>query len=135
MLPWAFDGKLRRSADGILETALVGVEYYSQDQHGGRYGTVYRQYFSGTLATLTNANMDDVASSVLFDLSSTGYASVVMAYYSTNFAASDLYTSGIILNNTSSFLSPAFVSANGVKGGWGSVFDGKPYTGWVDYTK
>lgn len=35
---------LKRVDTGVYETAQIGVEYYSPDQHGGIYGTVYRQY-------------------------------------------------------------------------------------------
>ena len=33
-------------AGGHFETAVDSVEYYSPNQHGGIYGTIYRQYFT-----------------------------------------------------------------------------------------
>lgn len=36
--------KLVRSDNGVLETATAGVEYFSPNQHGSYFGTVYRQY-------------------------------------------------------------------------------------------
>lgn len=39
------------------ETYVVNTEYLSPEQHGGLYGTVYRQYFTGSLpASLTSGN-------------------------------------------------------------------------------
>lgn len=38
--------QLRRSSDGSYVTTAVSTEYYSPDQHGGIYGTVYRKYYS-----------------------------------------------------------------------------------------
>jgi hypothetical protein len=40
-----FAAKLWDVAGGHYETAIAGVEYYSPDQHGGYFGTVYRKYF------------------------------------------------------------------------------------------
>jgi hypothetical protein len=36
--------KLIRVSTGQLETASYGIEYYSPNQHGGVFGTVYRVY-------------------------------------------------------------------------------------------
>lgn len=36
--------KLKRVDTSIYETATAGVEYISPDQHGGYFGTIYRQY-------------------------------------------------------------------------------------------
>lgn len=36
--------KLLRSDNGVTETVTSEVEYISPDQHGGYFGTVYRQY-------------------------------------------------------------------------------------------
>jgi hypothetical protein len=44
--------KLRRSSDGAYETAQYSTEYYSPNQYGGIYGTVYRRYF--TLAGISD---------------------------------------------------------------------------------
>lgn len=44
-----FGNKLMNDSDGSFETAQVNVEYYSPNQHGGIYGTVYRQYFNSSL--------------------------------------------------------------------------------------
>lgn len=44
--------KLRRSSDGVYETAQYSTEYYSPNQYGGIYGTVYRKYF--TLAGISD---------------------------------------------------------------------------------
>ncbi len=42
---WAVvSDKLVRVDTGVLEVATAGVEYYSPDQHGSYFGTVYRQY-------------------------------------------------------------------------------------------
>lgn len=35
---------VRKTADDSWETAQTGVEYYSPEQHGGYFGTIYRQY-------------------------------------------------------------------------------------------
>ena len=39
---------LKRVDTDDWDTAQTGVVYYSPRQDGGRYGTVYRQYFAGT---------------------------------------------------------------------------------------
>ena len=52
-----FATKLWDVTGGHFETATTGVEYYSPNQHGGIYGTIYRQYFPTTLpASLTSGN-------------------------------------------------------------------------------
>ncbi len=38
------NNKLQRIDNGAYETAQVGVEYYSPNQHGGIYGIICRQY-------------------------------------------------------------------------------------------
>ena len=43
--------ELERADNGVFETAQTGVEYISPNQRGGIYGTVYIQFFSGTLGT------------------------------------------------------------------------------------
>ncbi len=49
--------KLKNYQDNCYEIAMVGNEYFSPKQHGGIYGTVYRQYFTTTLpADLTSGN-------------------------------------------------------------------------------
>lgn len=49
--------KLKCVLDNCYETAVVGTEYFSPKQHGGIYGTVYRQYFTTSLPTdLTSGN-------------------------------------------------------------------------------
>lgn len=44
-----FHCKLRRSSDLVFETSQTEVEYVSPEQHGGFFGTVYRQYHSQKL--------------------------------------------------------------------------------------
>lgn len=39
------NSKLKNASTNVWETAVAGTEYFSPDQHGGYFGTVYRQYF------------------------------------------------------------------------------------------
>lgn len=53
-----FNSEMVKVSDDSYETAQDDVEYYSPNQHGGIYGTVYRQYFTTTLpATLTSGKI------------------------------------------------------------------------------
>lgn len=37
--------KLKNNSTGIYEPVILETEYISPNQHGGVYGTIYRQYF------------------------------------------------------------------------------------------
>lgn len=51
------DSKIQKASTGVFETAVIDTEYISPNQHGGIYGTVYRQYFGTSLpASLTAGN-------------------------------------------------------------------------------
>lgn len=60
---------MKRSDTGAYELTQVDVEYYSPEQHGGIFGTVYRKYISGTVdggedqlvLTDTNSEKDHLA--------------------------------------------------------------------------
>lgn len=40
-------GKLKKVSDDTWATAAAGTVYYAPDQHGGYFGVIKRQYFSG----------------------------------------------------------------------------------------
>lgn len=55
--PHPNNDKLMRVSNGQYENTFEDIEYYSPNQHGGRYGTVYRMYFGSSLPSyLTSGN-------------------------------------------------------------------------------
>jgi hypothetical protein len=45
--------RLKNCQNNCYEDVVIDTEYYSPDQHGKLYGTVYRQYFSTKVDTDT----------------------------------------------------------------------------------
>ena len=112
---------------GHFETAVVNTEYYSPNQHGGIYGTIYRQYFN-TVLTSTNPRLD------------TGNNVTGMIDYSIQFK----YTGddrGLGHGNATAYGSSdnhIYVMLSGASGAGNLTFAPTGYTiqrGWVDYTK
>ena len=112
---------------GHFETAVVNTEYYSPNQHGGIYGTIYRQYFN-TVLTSTNPRLD------------TGNNVTGMIDYSIQFK----YTGddrGLGHGNATAYGSSdnhIYVMLGGASGAGNLVFAPTGYTiqrGWIDYTK
>ena len=102
--------------------AILNTEYLSPEQHGGIYGTVYRQYFNGSLpSSLTSGN----AVAMLIDYS-VRYATasnrgVARGWSSDGTSGVTILLSGISGNgNLSLSLTGTITTA---------------YTSWVDYTK
>lgn len=115
--------KLECVLDNCHETPVVGTEYYSPKQHGGTYGTIYRQYFTTSLpADLTSGdNVSRLIDYALFVHDSTDrYA---LRGWSDNGSASGQ----IKLLGTS--------GNNNLLLGLGGVFSGNIIDGWVEYTK
>jgi hypothetical protein len=116
-----FNAKMRRVSTGLFETAAVDTEMYSPEQHGGIYGTIYRQYFGATLpASLTSGSvvtkLVDYAINVL-----DGTTRHVVRDWSTN---GGVYT--------------AHIELSGASGGGNLTLILGTFTaqnGWVDYTK
>jgi hypothetical protein len=50
--------QLEIAATGVYATAVAGTAYISPEQHGGIYGTIYRQYFGVKTTTQTIATVD-----------------------------------------------------------------------------
>ncbi len=112
---------------GHFETAVVNTEYYSPNQCGGIYGTIYRQYFN-TVLTSTNPRLD------------TGNNVTGMIDYSIQFK----YTGddrGLGHGNATAYGSSdnhIYVMLGGASGAGNLVFAPTGYTiqrGWADYTK
>lgn len=116
-----FATKLWDVIGGHLETAIDNVEYYSPNQHGGRHGTIYRQYFGTSLpASLTGGNNV----SALID-------------YALKFTSGG--TSRLLVRGTGSWDADlASISLSGISG-FGNLtiatVDWLITDGWVDYTK
>ncbi len=122
-----FATKLWDVIGGHFETAVVNTEYYSPNQNGGIYGTIYRQYFN-TVLTSTNPRLD------------TGNNVTGMIDYSIQFK----YTGddrGLGHGNATAYGSSdnhIYVMLGGASGAGNLVFAPTGYTiqrGWIDYTK
>ncbi len=116
--------KLRRVSNGLFETAQVDTEYYSPDQHGGIYGTIYRQYFGTSLpASLTSGSIVSklIDSAVYVDDGSN-------RFQITGWASDGTNTSCIGFSGMSGNGNLYFYEA-------GAAFGGNIAGGWVDYTK
>lgn len=109
---------LERVDTGVWELAQTGVQYFAPDQHGGLYGKVIRQYFTGTVtATYTTLSTSIVYSKIL----SSG---------------------GWVDDSASGFLRPFGTTGTTFAYGRDSVTDiafssdqtGDTYYVWVDYT-
>ena len=125
-------GKLEKVSDNSFEVAQTGTEYYSPDQHGGTYGTVYRQYFSGTSATLSLSAWPSTTTTELFTV--TGAVELIGVEIAFNTGTSR-HVAGYNVSGTSWINQPFLGGTNALKVNYGSTFDAKAYTGWVDYTK
>ena len=122
-----FATELWNVVGGNWETAAVSTEYYSPNQCGGIYGTIYRQYFT-TALTSTNPRLD------------TGSRVTKMVDYvlHTKYTTADR---GVGHGNMTAFGSSdnhAYLMLSGASGGGNLSFGLTGYsiiTGWVDYTK
>lgn len=126
------DAKLERTDNGVIETAQTGVEYISPQQHGGIYGTVYRQYYSGTTGTLGNAAFP-ATSGYLID-GTTAMLKVIESYFAVEYATDKYYLEGFVFNSTL-WLGRVWEGGSGPTINYGSGLDAKPYIAWIDYTK
>jgi hypothetical protein len=127
---------MQRADTGAYETAQTGVEYIAPDafQHGGIYGTVYRQYFSGTTGTLSNATYPGPASETavtITDIANLRGGQLIV----TNAGGADIQ-GGVPLTATTWVNPPWLDATTNIKINWGLDLDtGKAYSGWIDYTK
>ncbi len=120
VLAHSYDSKLRQVSSGNFETAVVDTEYYSPNQHGGIYGTTYRQYFTTTLpSSLTSGN--NVSKLVEYYISYHDGSNRLVARSYTAFLLAWVQ---IVLSGTSGNNNLTLSVS-----GW-TVIDG-----WVDYTK
>ena len=111
-------------AGANFERADPLIEYISPNQQGGRYGTVYRQYWSGSLS-----DNDVIVSSI-----ATRIVDGYINKYSSG--SSKRYPGGISDMESSSW--HARYGLNGTSGSGNIFIDLAGYTtldGWVDYTK
>ena len=109
---------------GNFEIADPLIEYISPNQQGGRYGTVYRYYWSGSLS-----DNDVIVSSI-----ATRIVDGYINKYSSG--SSKRYPGGISDMESSSW--HARYGLNGTSGSGNIFIDLAGYTtldGWVDYTK
>ncbi|KKL71922.1 hypothetical protein LCGC14_2090060 [marine sediment metagenome] len=114
-------------AGGNWETAVINTEYYSPNQCGGIYGTIYRQYFN-TVLTSTNPRLD------------TGSIVTKMVDYvlHTKYTGTDR---GVGHGNMTAYgtsTDHAYLMLSGASGGGNLSLSLTGYTvitGWVDYTK
>ena len=112
---------------GNWEIAEVNTEYYSPNQNGGIYGTIYRQYFN-TVLTSTNPRLD------------TGSRVIKMVDYvlHTKYTGNDR---GVGHGNMTAYgtsTDHAYLMLSGASGGGNLSLSLTGYTvitGWVDYTK
>ncbi len=109
------------------ETAAINTEYYSPNQCGGIYGTIYRQYFT-TALTSTNPRLD-----------SGGIVTKMVDYvFHTKYTGNDR---GVGHGNMTAYGSSdnhAYLMLSGASGGGNLSFALDGYsiiTGWVDYTR
>ena len=114
-------------AGSNFETAVVNTEYYSSNQHGGIYGTIYRQYFN-TVLTSTNPRLD----------TGSRVTKMVDFVLHTKYTGNDR---GVAHGNMTAYGSSddhAYIMLSGASGGGNLSFSLTGYsiiTGWVDYTK
>ncbi|KKN79170.1 hypothetical protein LCGC14_0341870 [marine sediment metagenome] len=114
-------------AGSNFETAVVNTEYYSSNQHGGIYGTIYRQYFN-TVLTSTNPRLD----------TGSRVTKMVDFVLHTKYTGNDR---GLAHGNMTAYGSSddhAYIMLSGASGGGNLSFSLTGYsiiTGWVDYTK
>lgn len=123
----AYAGQLMRVNDSVFETAVTGTEYFSSNQNGGIYGTIYRQYFTTTLTT-TNPRLD------------TGNSVTGLIDYAIQFTyGAD--PRGLAHGNAAQFGSGSnrmYIQLSGASGGGNLSIDNLSYTayaGWIDYTR
>ena len=114
-------------AGGNWETAIINTEYYSPNQCGGIYGTIYRQYFT-TALTSTNPRLDNggIVTKMVDYVLHTQYTSSARGVGHGNMTA---YGSSD---------NHAYLMLSGISGGGDLSFALDGYsvlTGWVDYTR
>ena len=112
---------------GHWETAVINTEYYSPNQCGGIYGTIYRQYFT-TALTSTNPRLDtgSIVTKMVDYVLHTQYTTSARGVGHGNMTAF-----GVSDNH-------AYLMLSGTSGGGDLSFSLTGYTvitGWVDYTK
>ncbi len=122
-----FATKLWDVTGGHFETATTGVEYYSPNQNGGIYGTIYRQYFPAVL-TGTNPRLD--TGSIV--------TKIVDYVFHSKYTGTDR---GLGHGNMTAYGSSdnhAYLMLSGASGGGNLSLALTGYTlltGWVDYTR
>lgn len=115
--------KLQCVLDNDWETPVIGMEYYSAQQNGGIYGTIYRQYFTTSLpADLTSG--DNVSRIVDFMVVGNDGTD---RYITRGFLGDGTDALGIRLDGTSGNSNMTLIALG--------MFSGNVQFGWVDYTK
>ncbi len=109
------------------ETAVINTEYYSPNQCGGIYGTIYRQYFN-TVLTSTNPRLDQgsIVTKMVDYVLHTKYTGTDRGVGHGNMTAYGTSTDH------------AYLMLSGASGGGNLSLSLTGYTvitGWVDYTK
>jgi len=118
-----FAGRLKRVSDGAYVVPADGVEYYSPDQQGGKYGTVYRMYIvpswiNGYNFVYITANGTLINSAIQVLNIANSEEEVI-----TDVSYSDVYRARIVKSTANNYL---------------ILHVGTGYTllgGWVDYSK
>ncbi len=114
-------------AGGNWETAVVNTEYYSPNQCGGIYGTIYRQYVNAVL-TSTNPRLD----------TGSRVTKMVDYVFHSKYTGNDR---GVGHGNMTAYGSSdnhAYLMLSGASGGGNLSLALTGYsviTGWVDYTR
>lgn len=118
--------KLKEVSQGNIENVVIGREYYSPDQHGGIFGTVYRRYLIEypdttsiqTHTILTAGTVDKLIDSkfLVHNMGTNKQEAIDNVSYSANYRIRASVTS-----------SGALEVEQGI--------DYHLYGGWVDYTK
>ncbi len=118
-----FAGRLKKVSGGTYEVPADGTEYYSPDQQGGKYGTVYRMYIAPSwingynfVSIGANGSLINTALQVLNTANSEEEVITDVSY-------SDVYRARIVKSTANNYL---------------ILHVGTGYTllgGWVDYSK
>lgn len=107
----------------IPSGAVVDTEYLSPEQHGGIYGTVYRQYFNITLpADLTSGDNVSKLIDFMVNVDGSSNRNVIRGW-----ADNGTNKAAVRLNGLSGNSNLSIILAGD--------YIGNLSTGWVDYTK
>ena len=120
-----FAGRLKRVSDGAYVVPADGVEYYSPDQQGGKYGTVYRMYIGTTSSWINGYNFVSIGANGTLINDAIQVLNIANSEEEviTDVSYSDIYRARVVKSTANNYL---------------ILHVGTGYTllgGWVDYSK